>query len=36
MLTGSDLLEHRAFTRVGEIGGYPSGHSPISLAKPLG
>ena len=29
------FYERRGFQRVGEIAGYPSGHSLISLAKPL-
>jgi GNAT superfamily N-acetyltransferase len=29
------FYEHRGFRRVGEVAGYPSGHSLISLAKPL-
>ncbi len=29
------FYERRGFQRVGEITGYPSGHSLISLAKPL-
>jgi len=29
------FYERRGFQRVGEIVGYPSGHSLISLAKPL-
>jgi hypothetical protein len=28
------FYERRGFQRVGEIPGYPSGHSLISLAKP--
>jgi ribosomal protein S18 acetylase RimI-like enzyme len=29
------FYERRGFERVGEVGGYPRGHSLISLAKPL-
>jgi GNAT superfamily N-acetyltransferase len=30
-----EFYERRGFTRVGEVTGYPRGHSLISLAKPL-
>jgi hypothetical protein len=32
---GVDGWEWGGYARVGEVGGYPRGHSLISLAKPL-